>query len=103
MVFVGVWFVFMLIAKIMYNSTDQYKINNRFDLVIFKPATKNSLVGPRRIYSNNNVNMQNINAANASGMDMSFIHHRNSSISQSLHPSLSEGMISPSVNKVTAM
>ena len=85
-VFVGIWFAFVAIAKIMYNSTDQYKINNRFDLVIFKPATKNSLIGPRRIYGNNNVNIQNINAANASGMDLSFLYHRNPSTSaQSLH------------------
>jgi hypothetical protein len=107
MVFVGVWFVFVIIAKIMYNSTDQYKINNRFDLVIFKPATKNSLVGPRRIYSNNNVNIQNIHAATASGMDMSFLYQRNASISQSIHPSMSESNVSlsgsGSTNKITSM
>jgi hypothetical protein len=105
-VFVAVWFVFVLIAKIMYNSTDQYKINNRFDLVIFKPATKNSLIGPRRIYSNNNVNVQNINAANASGMDLSFLYQRNASISQPIHGSLSEGALGQSggmssVNKIS--
>ena len=37
-VFVGFWFAFILIAKIMCSSSDQYKINNRFDLVIFKPG-----------------------------------------------------------------
>ncbi len=40
MVFVGFWCLFILIAKIMYSSSDQYKINNRFDLVIFKPGIK---------------------------------------------------------------
>jgi hypothetical protein len=101
-IFVVVWFVFVLIAKIMYNSTDQYKINNRFDLVIFKPATKNSLIGPRRIHSNNNVNIQNINAANASGMDFSFLYQRNTSISQSIHGSLSEGSLAQNVGMQSA-
>ncbi|CAF0719078.1 unnamed protein product [Brachionus calyciflorus] len=75
-IFIGVWFGFILIAKIMYNSSDQYKINNRYDLVIFKPAAKNSLIGPRRIYSNNNVNTQNINAAALSGVDLSMLNIR---------------------------
>jgi hypothetical protein len=91
LLFVGVWFAFILIAKIMYSSTDQYKLNNRFDLVIFKPATKNSLIGPRRIYSNNNVNIQNMNAATASGMDLSFLYQRNTAFNQqSLYNSNSE-------------
>lgn len=77
-VFVGIWLGFILVAKIMYNSSDQYKINNRFDLVIFKPAAKNSLIGPRRIYSNNNVNTQNINAAASSGVDLSMLNIRTS-------------------------
>lgn len=77
-IFIGAWLGFILIAKIMYNSSDQYKINNRYDLVIFKPAAKNSLIGPRRIYSNNNVNSQNINAAATSGIDLSVLHIRNS-------------------------
>lgn len=76
-IFIGVWLGFILIAKIMYNSSDQYKINNRYDLVIFKPAAKNSLIGPRRIYSNNNVNNQNINAAATSGIDLSILNIRN--------------------------
>ncbi|RMZ99152.1 hypothetical protein BpHYR1_037493 [Brachionus plicatilis] len=76
-IFIGVWLGFIMIAKIMYNSSDQYKINNRFDLVIFRPAAKNSLIGPRRIYSNNNVNTQNINAAATSGIDLTVLNIRN--------------------------
>ena len=70
-VFVSVWFGFIVIAKIMGSSSDKYKINNKFDLVIFKPATKDSLIGPRRIHSNNNIYIHNINAATACGFDLS--------------------------------
>lgn len=102
LVFVSTWFLFVIVAKITYSSTDQYKIANRFDLVIFKPATKNSLIGPRRIYSNNNVNIQNINAAAASGLDLSFLYQK----SQPLHGNLGETTFSQtpaslSTNKLT--
>lgn len=76
--FVGIWVGFILIAKIMYTSSDQYKTTNKFDLVLFKPPTKNSAIGPRRIYSNNNANLQNINAALSSGIDLSVLNVRNS-------------------------
>ena len=75
--FVGIWVAFILIAKIMYTSSDQYKTTNKYDLVIFKPPAKYSAIGPRRIYSNNNVNLQNINAALASGIDLSVLNVRN--------------------------
>jgi hypothetical protein len=100
MCFVGIWFAFILIAKIMFSSSDQYKISNRYDLVIFKPATKTSLIGPRLIYSNNNVNMQNINAAAASGFDVNVINQRK--LNQAFQSSLSENSNSfSSLNKTT--
>lgn len=102
-VFVGIWFVFILIAKIMYNSSDQYKMNNRFDLVIFKTATKNSLIGPRRIYSNNNINTQNLTAAAASGFDLNILNAR-ASFHQHLHHSSTENSFAnnPIVNNNTS-
>ena len=98
MCFVGIWFAFILIAKIMFSSSDQYKISNRYDLVIFKPATKTSLIGPRLIYSNSNVNMQNINAASAAGFDVNVINQRK--FNQAFQSSLSENSNSfSSLNK----
>ena len=34
--FIGAWLAFIIIAKIMCSSSDQYKMNNRYDLVIYK-------------------------------------------------------------------
>ena len=69
----GIWLGFIIVAKIMGNSSDKYKMNNEFDLVIFKPAASSKqdlLIGPRRIYSNNIYN-HNINAAKAANIDFS--------------------------------
>lgn len=78
----GVWLGFVLIAKIMYTSSDQYRTTNKFDLVLFKPPSKSAggatAIGPRRIYSNNNANLQNLNAAAASGVDFSILNVRTS-------------------------
>jgi hypothetical protein len=71
--FIGIWLGLIIIAKIMGNSSDKYKMNNEFDLVIFKPATSNKqdlLIGPRRIYSNN-IYCHNINAAKAANIELS--------------------------------
>jgi hypothetical protein len=48
-VFIGVSFGLLAIAKLMFDSTDQYMMNNRYDLVIFKPPTNKSILGPRRL------------------------------------------------------
>ena len=80
-VFVGLWLSFILVAKIFGNSSDKYKMNNKFDLVIFKPATsgtkQDSLIGQRRVIALN-VYAHNINAASASGFDFNLINARTS-------------------------
>lgn len=81
--FVGVWLGFILIAKIMYTSSDQYRTTNKYDLVLFKPPNKASAslaIGPRRIYSNNTANVQNLSAAAASGIDFSVINVRSAAL-----------------------
>lgn len=86
--FVGVWLTFILVAKIMYTSSDQYRTTNKYDLVLFKPPNKasaSSAIGPRRIYSNNGANMQNINAAAASGIDFSVLNVRSAMSSNHHH------------------
>lgn len=78
-IFVGLWLSFIITAKIMGNSSDKYKMNNKFDLVIFKPATsskQDSLIGSRRVLSTNNVYAHNINAAAVSGFDFSQMNAR---------------------------
>ena len=69
--FIGVCFLLLTISKMMYANSDQYMANNRFDLVIFKPPTKNSVIG--RVYSNNTANAHNLAAATSSGFDVSML------------------------------
>lgn len=76
-VFIGISFSFLAIAKILYASSDQYMMNNRFDLVIFKPPTNKSILGPRRVYSNTVANAHNLTAATAVGFDVSMLSARN--------------------------
>lgn len=78
--FIIICFLFLAIAKIMFASSDQYMMNNRYDLVIFKAPTKNNgqLMGPRRVYSNSAANTHNLNAAQACGFDVSMLNSRNS-------------------------
>jgi hypothetical protein len=76
-IFIGVNFFLLAIIKIYYLSSDQYNIQNRFDLVIFKPPTKSSnRIGLRRIYKNSKASMHNLNAAIASGFDVSKLNDR---------------------------
>ena len=75
--FLGVCFLLLAIAKIMYQSSNQYMMNNQYDLVIFKPPTKNSNNGPCRVYSNVNANAHNLNAAANCGFDVSMLNARN--------------------------
>jgi hypothetical protein len=75
LVFIGVSFSFLAIAKILYASSDQYMTNNRFDLVIFKPPT-NKIVFDR-IYTNTTTNSHNLAAAKACGFDVSMLRTRN--------------------------
>ena len=76
-VFIGVSFGLLAIAKLMFDSTDQYMMNNRYDLVIFKPPTNKSILGPRRVYSNTAVNAHNLAAAAASGFDVTMLNSKN--------------------------
>ena len=71
----------------MYNSSGQYKINYGFDLVIFKPVTRNTINGPRRFQSLNYSNIQshNINAAIASGFDLNSLNQKNAFNNQNFH------------------
>ena len=81
--FIGICFLLLTIAKIVYTNSDQYMTNNRFDLIIFKPPTKNSVIG--RVYSNNNANTHNLTAAATSGFDVSMLDSvkaRNANVTQ---------------------
>lgn len=69
--FIAICFLILTIAKIINANSDQYMSNNRYDLIIFKPPTKNSVIG--RVYSNNSANTHNLNAASASGFDISVL------------------------------
>ena len=75
--FVGVCILLLAIAKIMFTSSAQYMTNNRYDLVIFKPPTKNSSGVPRRNYANTAANAQNLKAASNCGFDLSMLTTRN--------------------------
>lgn len=77
LVFIAISFSFLAIAKILYASSDQYMMNNRFDLVIFKPPTNKSVLGPRRIYTNTITHSHNLAAAQACGFDVSMLNTRN--------------------------
>ena len=69
--FIAICFLILTIAKIINANSDQYMSNNRYDLIIFKPPTKNSVIG--RVYSNNTANAHNLSAASASGFDISVL------------------------------
>ncbi len=71
-IFIGVNFLILAIIKTYYLSSDQYNIQNRFDLVIFKTPQKNGKkLGARSIYKNSKASMHNLNAAAACGFDLS--------------------------------
>jgi hypothetical protein len=91
-VFIAVCFTLLAVAKIMFASTDQYMMNNRYDLVIFKPPTNKSVLGPRRVYSNTAVNAHNLAAAQACGFDISMLNGRNPYTSFLTNLSISNGM-----------
>jgi hypothetical protein len=76
-VFIGISFSFLAIAKVLCASSDQYMMKNQFDLVIFKPPTNKSVLGPRRVYSNTVANAHNLTAANAVGFNPSVLNGRN--------------------------
>lgn len=76
-VFIGISFAFLAITKMLYASSDQYMMNNRFDLVIFKPPTTKSVLGPRRVYSNTVANAHNLTAATSCGFDVRMLSARN--------------------------
>jgi hypothetical protein len=69
--FIAVSFLILTIAKIINSNSDHYMANNRYDLIIFKPPTKNSNIG--RVYSNNTANAHNLSAATACGFDFSLL------------------------------
>ena len=70
-IFVGIFLVVLIMAKIFFNSSLENISDNRYDLIIFKKPSKNSVLDPRRLLSSNNVNQHNIAAAEAAGFDMS--------------------------------
>ena len=72
---VGFCFIILTILKIMFANSDQYMGYNRYDLVIFKIPTKNSVNPACHIYSNSNANSHNIEAANASGFDLTTLNN----------------------------
>ena len=76
-VFIGISFAFLAITKMFYSSSDQYMMNNRFDLVIFKPPTTKSVLGPRRVYSNTVANAHNLTAASSCGFHVGMLNARN--------------------------
>ncbi len=76
--FIAICFLLLAIAKIMFASSDQYMMNNRYDLVIFKAPTKNTVMGPRRVYANNAANAHNLTAAKSCGFDVSLLNSRSS-------------------------
>lgn len=76
--FTGICFFLLVFAKIMFTSSDQNMSKNRYDLVIFKPATRNSNLGLRRVYKNLKASNHNLNAAAASGFNVSMLINRNS-------------------------
>ncbi len=69
--FIAICFLVLTIAKIINSNSDQYMANNRYDLIIFKPPSKNSNIG--RVYSNNTANAHNLSAATACGFDISLL------------------------------
>ncbi len=75
--FVCICILLLVIAKIMFTSSAQYMTNNRYDLVIFKPPTKNATGVPRRNYVNTVANAQNLKAAANCGFDLSLLTTRN--------------------------
>ncbi len=76
-VFIGISFSFLAIAKVLFATSDQYMMNNQFDLVIFKPPTNKLVLGPRRVYKNTAANAHNVTVANAVGLDVSVLNKRN--------------------------
>lgn len=77
--FTFISFFLLIIAKLMYNSSDHYMMNNRYDLIIFKPPTKHSLLELRRVYKNSEASEHNLNAALSSGFDITKITNRKQS------------------------
>ncbi len=72
---VGFCFIILAILKIMFANSDQYMANNRYDLVIFKIPTKNSVNTACHIYSNRNANSNNTEAAIAAGFDFASLNN----------------------------
>ncbi|CAF0719070.1 unnamed protein product [Brachionus calyciflorus] len=75
--FTAISFLLLALAKIMYSSSEHYTMNNKYDLAIFKAPNKNSLVGLRRVYKNNDASDHNLNAALACGFDITKILNHN--------------------------
>ena len=73
----GVSFLLLAIAKVIFASSDQYMANNRYDLVIFKQVTSKQQVH-QRLVNTNNANVHNLNAAAACGFDISMLQNRSS-------------------------
>lgn len=74
---VGVCFLLLVVAKIIFTSSDQYMLNNRYDLVIYKQVTSKAHVQQKQV-NQNSANVHNLNAAAACGFDINMLNNRNS-------------------------
>jgi hypothetical protein len=73
---VGVCFLLLIVAKVIYASSDQYMLNNRYDLVIYKQVTSKAQVQQKQV-NTNSANMHNLTAAAACGFDINMLNNRN--------------------------
>lgn len=74
---VGVCLLLLVGAKIMFASSDQYMVNNPYDLVIYKQVTSKAHVQHKQT-NTNSANAHNLNAAVASNFDITLIRNRKS-------------------------
>lgn len=97
---IGLCFFLLIVVKLMFASSNQYMLNNRYDLIIYKTQmAKNPMVQQIQLNSTSSVNAHNLNAALASGFDMSMLNKRNSL--NSLNPLLSSLSSSSTANHVS--
>ncbi|CAF0719062.1 unnamed protein product [Brachionus calyciflorus] len=71
--FIAIWIILITVLKIMFSSTSQHFSDNKYDLVIFKPLQKNTLIPSRKLFENNTVLKNNIKAMTESEFDITNI------------------------------
>ncbi len=70
---VGVCLLVLVLAKIIFASSDQYMLNNRYDLVIYRQVTGKAQVQQKQV-NMSSANVHNLNAAVASGFDINMLN-----------------------------